>query len=188
MFIMYLSTFDSLQADAADLLRPLPLRRRVRRAEARAAHPGATRIAEIPGRRTRATRASSWMSRSTCPGSTEPATGRLIGIPIPHEPMLNDLFLRRGRFPAPGRPDEVLVSEAFALSRSLGPGDRVGAIINGRRRELRDRRHRAVARVRLQHPPGRAHPRRLALRHLLDGRTRRWRPPSTWKAASTTCR
>jgi putative ABC transport system permease protein len=70
------------------------------------------------------------------PGLTEPASGRFIGIDIPHRPMLNDVFLRRGRFPAPGQTDEVLVSEAFALSRALGPGDRIGAIINGRRREI----------------------------------------------------
>jgi putative ABC transport system permease protein len=50
--------------------------------------------------------------------------------------MLNDVFLRRGRFPAPAAPDEVLVSEAFAISRELRPGDRLGAIINGRRRDL----------------------------------------------------
>jgi putative ABC transport system permease protein len=69
-------------------------------------------------------------------GLSEPASGRLIGIPIPHEPTLNDIFLRRGRYPAVERPDEVLVSEAFAIARGLGAGDRVGAIINGRRREL----------------------------------------------------
>jgi putative ABC transport system permease protein len=50
--------------------------------------------------------------------------------------MLNDLYLRRGRFPAPGRPDEVLASEGFASARRLGPGDRIGAVINGRRRDL----------------------------------------------------
>jgi putative ABC transport system permease protein len=70
------------------------------------------------------------------PDLTEPASGRLIGIPVPHQPMLNDVSLRRGRYPSPGRPDEVLVSEAFAIARGLGPGDRIGAIINGRRRDL----------------------------------------------------
>jgi putative ABC transport system permease protein len=70
------------------------------------------------------------------PGLIEPASGRLIGIDIPPRPMLNDVFLRRGRFPAAGRVDEVLVSEAFALARDLQPGDRIGAIINARRRDL----------------------------------------------------
>jgi putative ABC transport system permease protein len=38
--------------------------------------------------------------------------------------------------PAPGRPDEVLVSEAFAHPREHDPGDSVAAVINGRRRDL----------------------------------------------------
>ena len=33
-------------------------------------------------------------------------------------PMLNDLFLRHGRFPSVVRPDEIVVSEAFALCAS----------------------------------------------------------------------
>lgn len=70
------------------------------------------------------------------PDLSEPATGRLISVPVPREPMLNDIFLRRGRYLAPGRSDEVLVSEAFALKRGIDPGDRIGAVINGRRREL----------------------------------------------------
>ncbi|HXE79526.1 MAG TPA: FtsX-like permease family protein [Vicinamibacterales bacterium] len=69
-------------------------------------------------------------------GLTEPATGRLVSIEVPARPTLNDIFLRRGRWPSLGRPDEVIVSEAFATAHGLGPGDSVGAIINGRRREL----------------------------------------------------
>ena len=42
----------------------------------------------------------------------EPATGRLISIPADRRPRVNDLFLRRGRWIEPGRPDEVLASEA----------------------------------------------------------------------------
>jgi putative ABC transport system permease protein len=70
-------------------------------------------------------------------GLEEPVTGRLISMTLPRRRSLNDVYLRRGREPEPGRPNEVLVSEAFAIARRLGPGDSVGAIINGRRRELR---------------------------------------------------
>ena len=134
MFIMYLSTFHSLRLTQgtyyeryrfgqvfAGLTRaPLALRER---------------IAGIPGVARADARVVVDVSLDV-PDLTEPASGRLIGIDIPPQPTLNDLFLRRGRFPAPGRPDEVLVSEAFALARALAPGDRVGAVINGRRREL----------------------------------------------------
>jgi len=134
MFIMYLSTFASLRltqstyydryrfADVfAGLTRaPMALRDRI------AAIPGVARVeARVVVDVT-----------LDVPGLVEPASGRLIGIPIPREPMLNDLFLRRGRYPDPGQTDEVIVSEAFAIARALGPGDSLGAVINGRHRDL----------------------------------------------------
>jgi putative ABC transport system permease protein len=70
-------------------------------------------------------------------GVSEPMTGRLISMEFPRARPLNDIYLRRGREPEAGRPDEVLVSEGFAEKRNLAPGDRVGAVINGHRRELR---------------------------------------------------
>jgi putative ABC transport system permease protein len=50
---------------------------------------------------------------------------------------LNDVFLRRGRWIDPSRPDEVLLSEAFALAHAYEPGMQLAAVINGRRRMLR---------------------------------------------------
>jgi putative ABC transport system permease protein len=134
MFVMYLSTFDSLRltqttyyeryrfADVfVSLVRaPLGLRER---------------LADIPGVAGVETRVVVDVTLDV-EGLAAPATGRLISMPVPRQPMLNDVFLRRGRFPEAGRSDEVLVSEAFALARGLEPGDRVGAIINARRREL----------------------------------------------------
>jgi putative ABC transport system permease protein len=66
----------------------------------------------------------------------EPASGRLISIPAERRPRVNDLYLRRGRWIEPGRRDEVLVSEGFAVAHGLNPGDRVPAVINGRLRRL----------------------------------------------------
>ncbi|WP_437989419.1 ABC transporter permease [Sorangium sp. So ce145] len=70
-------------------------------------------------------------------GVTEPLTGRLISIPERRGPMLNDLYLREGRYIEPGRDDEVLLGEAFAEKRGLRPGDSVEAVVNGRKRSLR---------------------------------------------------
>jgi putative ABC transport system permease protein len=134
MFIMYLSTFHSLRLTQqtyydryrfahvfAGLTRaPLNLR---------------DRAAEIPGVARVDARVVVDVTLDV-PGLNEPASGRLIGIDVPVRPMLNDVFLRQGRFPSPARPDEVLISEAFALARELTPGDRLGAVINSRRREL----------------------------------------------------
>jgi putative ABC transport system permease protein len=134
MFIMYLSTFHSLRltqqtyyeryrfADVFAMLTRAPLAL-------------LDRVNAIPGVARAEARVVVDVTLDV-PGLTEPATGRLIGIEIPHRPSLNDVFLRRGRFPALGQPDEVLVSEAFAIARGLRPADRVGAVINGRRREL----------------------------------------------------
>jgi putative ABC transport system permease protein len=71
------------------------------------------------------------------PDLPEPAVGRLISVPEVGRPAINDVFLRSGRWLEPGRPDEVMVSENFALANGLRPGDSLAAVINGRRRELR---------------------------------------------------
>lgn len=66
----------------------------------------------------------------------EPAVGRLISVPERSEPALNTLYIRTGRYIEPNRPDECLCSEGFAKSHNLHPGDKVTAIINGRRKDL----------------------------------------------------
>lgn len=70
------------------------------------------------------------------PGLSEPATGRLVSIPQRRVPVVNDLQLVRGEWVTPGASDEVLASEAFARANGLDLGSRVGAIVNGRWREL----------------------------------------------------
>lgn len=71
------------------------------------------------------------------PGLEEPALGRLISVPSHQRPVLNDLYLRRGRYLEPGRQDEILVSESFAVANKLDVGASIGAVINGRWERLR---------------------------------------------------
>ncbi|MDJ0732859.1 MAG: FtsX-like permease family protein [Nostocaceae cyanobacterium] len=71
------------------------------------------------------------------PGRREPAIGRLISIPQRQMPILNDLYMRRGRYIQPDRPEEVLISESFAKENKLDLGDGIGAVINGRWQRLR---------------------------------------------------
>jgi putative ABC transport system permease protein len=71
------------------------------------------------------------------PGLDEPAVGRLISIPERKQTMLNDLFLRSGRYIEPGRQDEVIVSEAFSSANHLEVGTSISAVINGRWERLR---------------------------------------------------
>jgi putative ABC transport system permease protein len=70
-------------------------------------------------------------------GVNEPVKGRIISVPAAGRPALNDLFLRRGRWIEAGRPEEVLLNEAFALAHGLLPGHRFAAVINGRRQVFR---------------------------------------------------
>jgi len=64
----------------------------------------------------------------------EPITGQLLSLPEGGQPTLNQLVVREGRLPRPGREAEAVVSESFAEAHDLGFGDEVTAIINGRRR------------------------------------------------------
>ena len=134
MFVMYLSNFDSLQrtrtafyetARFADVFASLK----------RAPSSLESRIAGVPGVARLATRVVSDVTLDI-PDMAEPASGRLISVPGREHPLLNDVYLRRGRWIDPTRPDEVLASEMFAEAHGFFPGDRVAAIINGRRRAL----------------------------------------------------
>ena len=134
MFVAYFSNFDSLQRARAayyDQARFADVFASLKRAPARIEG----RLAAIPGVDAVAARVVIDVTLDV-PGMPEPATGRLISIPERGRPRLNDVFLRRGRWPDPARPDEVLASEIFCESHGFEPGDRVAALINGRRREL----------------------------------------------------
>ena len=71
------------------------------------------------------------------PGQVEPASARLVSLPAAGRPKVNDIAMIRGRWPDPGRPEEVLVSEAFARGLGLDPGAALSAVIHGRQRTLR---------------------------------------------------
>jgi putative ABC transport system permease protein len=70
------------------------------------------------------------------PGLQEPAVARLVSIPGKRTAMLNDLQIVRGRYIDAGAVDQVLVSEAFARANRLDVGDKVGALLYGRWKEL----------------------------------------------------
>lgn len=92
------------------------------------------RIADIPGVQAVETRIVK-LATLDMPGLAEPVIGRLVSIPERGPPALNRLT-RAGRTVVAGRPDEVVVSEPFAEAHGLGPGDSIGAILNGHRRTL----------------------------------------------------
>jgi putative ABC transport system permease protein len=96
----------------------------------------APKIASIPGVSLVQTRIVFGVTLDI-PGQSEPATGQLVSIPEKRTPMLNDLFLRRGRYVEPNQHDEIIVSEAFAEANQLNVGDTLSAVLNERWERLR---------------------------------------------------
>ena len=96
----------------------------------------ATRIAAIPGVTAVRTRVVHDVLVDV-PGLAEAATARLVSVPAPAAPMLNDVHLRAGRWVESGRPDEAIASERLAEANGLEVGDALGALVNGRWRSLR---------------------------------------------------
>lgn len=66
-------------------------------------------------------------------GIAEPVSARLHSLPVD----LNKLVLRSGRLPRAGRADEVVASELFVKAARLSLGDRLPALVHGKRIELR---------------------------------------------------
>ena len=134
MFVAYLSNFDSLQrtrdayyerAHFADVFAS------AKRVPASLA----PRFAAIPGVEAADTRVVVDVTLDV-PGLAEPVTGRLISLTEPRGRPVNEVYLRRGRWPAADRPDEVVASEAFVDANRMAPGARIAALINGRYRSL----------------------------------------------------
>jgi putative ABC transport system permease protein len=134
MYVMYLSNFASLRhtqqayyerqrfADAFVWLKRAPMR-------------VAGEVASLPGVSALEARVVANVTLDI-PDMDQPASGRLVSIPSGRRPQVNDLFIRRGRWIEPDRPDEVLASEAFVNAHGLSIGDSVAAVINGRLRQL----------------------------------------------------
>lgn len=93
-------------------------------------------VRNIPGVATVATRVIADVTLDV-PGLDEPATGRIVSIPEYRSMAgLNDVFISNGRYVEPGKSEEIIASKPFMLANRLVPGDRVGAVINGRKKEL----------------------------------------------------
>ncbi|MFA5080945.1 MAG: ABC transporter permease [Hydrogenophilaceae bacterium] len=132
--VMALSTYDSLLETRdrfyrdyrfAEVFAPLK----------RAPEAMAERLREIPGVRELETRVVAQVKLEVA-GFSDPITGQLLSVPDHGDPLLNRLHLKRGRWPTPYSENEALVSDTFADAHHLKTGDHVGAIINGKLKQL----------------------------------------------------
>jgi putative ABC transport system permease protein len=93
-------------------------------------------VSHIPGVASVTTRVTADVTLDV-PGLDEPATGRIVSVPeYRNISSLNDVFIKSGRFVEPGKTEEVIASKPFMEANRLVPGDRIGAVINGRKKEL----------------------------------------------------
>jgi putative ABC transport system permease protein len=69
-------------------------------------------------------------------GSSESITSKIISVPDDGKPLLNRLYLRKGRLPDPAKDDEVVINETFAQAHGLNLGDQFAAVINGKWKKL----------------------------------------------------
>lgn len=67
-------------------------------------------------------------------GVAEPVSARLVSLPADRRPRVNDLVLKRGRWPESTRSAEVLVNESFAEAHAIEPGQRLPVLILGQRK------------------------------------------------------
>ncbi len=69
-------------------------------------------------------------------GSEKPVSAMLLSMPDVESPVVNNIILRKGTYFSPSRPNEVIVSEKFAIARNIEPGDTIIALLHNQRREL----------------------------------------------------
>ena len=134
VFIMSLSTLDSLyqareryynEHHFAEVFASLK----------RAPESLARRIAAIPGVDRVETRVVAYVSIDVS-GFDDPVSGHLVSLADSGQDRLNLVYLHQGRRPEAYRGNAVMVSREFAEAHGLGPGDRLRATINGRRKTL----------------------------------------------------
>ncbi|MEW6602309.1 MAG: FtsX-like permease family protein [Nitrospirota bacterium] len=133
-FIMSVSTMQSLKLTQAAFYKEYRFAE-VFASLKRAPESLRQRIKKIPGVDRVETRVSAPVNIDV-PGFPDPATGHIISIPDSGSPLLNNLFLRQGRLPEPFRENEIVIGESFSEAHDFKPGDKLGAIINGRRENL----------------------------------------------------
>ena len=132
-YIMFISTLDSLRLTQATYYQDYRFGD-VFASLKRAPESLRQRIQAIPGVESVETRVVA-MVNLDIPAFPEPVIGRLVSIPDHGKPLMNLLHLGQGRLAMEGR-DEAVVSEAMATAHGFQPGDKLFAIINGKRRAL----------------------------------------------------
>ena len=134
IFIMSLSTLDSLYETRETYYRDNHFAH-IFASLKRAPLSLVKRIEEIPGVDKVETRVVAYVNLDV-EGFEDPISGHILSLPDNSRGLLNQIYLREGRLPEPGRDNEIVLSEEFVQAHKLQPGDKISATINGRRKAL----------------------------------------------------
>lgn len=93
------------------------------------------KIKEVPGVNQVETRVSAYVKLDIS-GFPEPVTGHIVSVPDDGQPLMNRLYIRKGRLADPTRDNEVVINETFATAHGFNLGDQFAAIINGKWKKL----------------------------------------------------
>ena len=93
------------------------------------------KIKEVPGVNQVETRVSAYV-KLDIKGFPEPVTGHIISVPDDGQPLMNRLYIRKGRLADPAKDNEVVINESFAHAHDFNLGDQFAAIINGKWKKL----------------------------------------------------
>ncbi len=133
-FIMFISTMDSLNLTRDSFYRDYHFAD-VFVTLKRAPESLKEKIKAVPGVNQLETRVSAYCKLSI--GSfPEPVNARIISLPDDGDPLMNRLYLRKGRLPDPAKDNEAVINETFAQAHGFTLGDRFAAIINGKWKTL----------------------------------------------------
>ncbi len=134
IFIMSLSTLDSLYETRETYYRDHHFAH-IFAGLKRAPLSLVKRIEEIPGVDKVETRVMAYVNLDV-EGFADSVSGHILSLPDNSRGLLNQIYLREGRLPEPGRDNEIVLSEEFVQAHKLKPGDKISATINGRRKAL----------------------------------------------------
>lgn len=133
-FIMFISTMDSLSLTRDRFYRDYQFADVFVNLK-RAPESLKEKIQNIPGVRQVETRVSAYV-KLDIKGFPEPVTARIVSVPDDGKPLLNRLYIKKGRLADPAKDNEVVINENFAQAHGFDPGDRFAAIIHGKWKEL----------------------------------------------------
>ena len=133
-FIMFISTMDSLNLTRNRFYRDYSFADVFVNLK-RAPESLKEKIKDVPGVNQVETRVSAYV-KLDIGGFPEPVTARILSIPDDGKPLLNRLYIRKGRLADPAKDNEVVINENFAQAHGFNPGDQFAAIINGKWKKL----------------------------------------------------